>query len=146
MTRSLGALSAGLLALALGGCATASGPGALESSRASAGSPVAGSGDARLQPANAPSADERDPDRLRDLQPEAVARLIGTPHYVRREGGATIWQFHAGACVMDLFWYPAAEGPRLVHYEVRGVRLASAAEAADCFGDLLVRRRDAVTS
>ncbi len=144
MTRSLGALSAGLLALALGGCATASGPGALESSRAVAG--PAASAEATIQPANAPSAAERDPDRLRDLQPEAVARLIGMPHFVRREGGATVWQFHAGACVMDLFWYPAAEGPRLVHYEVRGVRLASAAEAADCFSDLLVRRRDGATS
>ena len=86
------------------------------------------------------------PARLPPLQPEGGRRLIGMPHFVRREGGATVWQFHAGACVMDLFWYPAAEGPRLVHYEVRGVRLASAAEAADCFSDLLVRRRDGATS
>ena len=146
MIRSLGTLTAGFLALALGGCATASGPGAHEPSRAAAESPRAVTAGPGVQAAAYPSAAERNPDRLRDLDPEAVARLIGMPHYVRREGGATIWQYHAGACVMDLFWYPATDGPRLVHYEVRGVRLAGTAEATSCFGDLLVRRRDAVTS
>src|SRR3546814_14648913 len=82
------------------------------------------------------------PDRLRSLDPEAVTRLIGVPSYIRRDGNVTIWQYHAGGCVMDLFWYPPAVGPQLTHYEVRCVRLASRAEQRACFGDLPVRRRD----
>lgn len=144
MIRPLGALTAGLLALALAGCATTSGPGAATPSRAATGTvQVAATGGVQVTP---PSDADRNPDRLRGLDPDAVARLIGMPHYTRREGGATVWQYHAGACVMDLFWYATTEGPRLVHYEVRGVRLAAVAEARSCFGDLLVHRRDAATS
>lgn len=144
MIRPLGALTAGLLALALAGCATTSGPGAAVPSRATAGTvQVGAAGTVRATP---PSEADRNPDRLRGLDPDAVAHLIGLPHYTRREGGATVWQYHAGACVMDLFWYPTTDGPRIVHYEVRGVRLAAVAEPRSCFGDLLVHRRDATTS
>lgn len=142
MTRPLGTLTAGLLALALAGCATVSGSGGPQASRTDA-VPVR---PAAVAAAPRPSEADRNPDRLRDLDPDAVARLIGMPHYVRRDGSVTVWQYHAGGCVMDLFWYPAANGPRLAHYEVRGVRLASAAEPRTCFGDLLVRRRDAATT
>ena len=92
------------------------------------------------------AAAEGNPDRLRDLDPEAVVQLIGMTNYVRRDGGVTVWQYHAGGCVMDLFWYATPTGPRLAHYEARGLRLASAAEPRSCFGSLLGRRRDAATS
>lgn len=139
MTRQLGVLTAGIAALALAGCVTATGPGAPDASRAA----VAAAG----TPAHTPVSEaERDPNRLRTLGPDSVAHLIGMPHYVRREGGATVWQYHAGGCVMDLFWYPAAGGLHLVHYEVRGVRLAGTAEARTCFGDLLASQRHDVTS
>lgn len=151
MIRPLGALTAGILALALAGCVTASGPGGLEPSRAAGGpARTASTGTSETVSARAGvvhlSDADRNPDRLRSLAPDAVAQLIGMPNYVRREGGATVWQYHAGGCVMDLFWYPTGDGLRLVHYEVRGVRLAGAAEARSCFGDLLVRRNDAATS
>lgn len=136
MNRSLGVLTASIAALALAGCVTATDPGALDVSRTGAASMAAA----------APTAEERDPNRLRDLDPDSVARLIGMPHFVRREGGATIWQYHAGSCVMDLFWYPAPAGLRLVHYEVRGVRLAGTAEPSTCFGNLLASQRNGVTS
>lgn len=142
MIPALGTLTAGLLALALAGCATASGSGGPQASRTDAEPVLAAANVAAPRPSDA----ERNPDRLRDLDPDAVARLIGMPHYVRREGGVTVWQYHAGGCVMDLFWYPSAKGSRLAHYEARGVRLASAAEPRTCFGDLLVRRRDAATT
>lgn len=143
MNRPLGALTAGMVALALAGCATASGPEAPVPSRADAGTTLPA---APVAAAALPGGSERDPDRLRGLSPEAVTGLIGVPHYVRREGGATVWQYHSGACVMDLFWYATSDGSRLVHYEVRGVRLAGIAEAQSCFGDLLVHRGDAATS
>ncbi|HEY9568809.1 MAG TPA: hypothetical protein VIR38_12015 [Thalassobaculum sp.] len=138
MTRAPGALTAGLLALALAGCANASGPGGSQALRAD----VAPVRTVAVSVATWPSEADGNPDRLRSLDPEAVTRLIGVPSYIRRDGTVTIWQYHAGGCVMDLFWYPSAVGPRLTHYEVRGVRLASSAEPRACFGDLLVRRRD----
>lgn len=137
-----GALTAGLLALALAGCTTATGSGGPQASRpdASQGPGVA------LASAAVPAAADGNPERLRDLDPDAVAQLIGMPNYVRRDGGVTVWQYHAGVCVMDLFWYPTPQGTRLAHYEVRGLRLASVAEPRSCFNRLLLRRRDAATS
>ena len=135
MIHPLGVLTASIAALALAGCVTAPAPGALDVSRTAAATA-----------ATAPTAEERNPDRLRTLDPDSVAGLIGVPHFILREGGATIWQYHAGSCVMDLFWYPAANGPRLVHYEVRGVRLAGTAEPGTCFGSLLASQRNGVTS
>ena len=142
MIRTLGALTAGSLALALAGCATASGSGGPQASRTDA-IPVR---TVAVAATPRPSEADRNPDRLRSLDPDSVARLIGMPTYVRRDGGVTVWQYHASGCVMDLFWYPTANGPQLAHYEVRGIRLASTAEPRTCFGDLLVRRQDATTS
>ena len=139
MTRPLGALTAGFLALALAGCANASGSGGPQASRADVVMPVR---TVAVSAATRPSEADGNPDRLRSLDPEAVSRLIGVPSYIRRDDNVTVWQYHAGGCVMDLFWYPSAAGLRLTHYEVRGVRLASSAEPRACFGDLLVRRRD----
>jgi hypothetical protein len=135
MIRTLGALTAGLLAASVAGCATDSGPGV--------GAPALAAAPA----ATAPSAAERDPDRLRELDPQAVTGLIGAPNYVRHEGGAVVWQYVVGSCVMDLFWYPSTgEALHLEHYEVRGARITGVAEASSCFGNLLVRRRDAALS
>ena len=146
MNRLLGTLTAVLTALALAGCATTSGPGASVTSQGDAGAVRPAATGATVKAAAVLSESDRNPDRLRGLSPDAVSGLIGMPHYVRREGGVTVWQYHAGGCVMDLFWYPSAKGTRLAHYEARGVRLASAAEPRTCFGDLLVRRRDAATT
>lgn len=89
---------------------------------------------------------ERNPDRLRKLTPEGVAKLIGMPHYVRHEGGLIIWQYLAGSCVMDLFWERTEAELLFLDYEVRGARLQRVAEAESCFGDLLVRRHTATES
>ena len=146
MIRLLGALTAAAAALALAGCVTTTGPGSQASSGPVAG-PVRTASASKAVAVSLPSEAERNPDRLRGLDPDGVARLIGMPDYVRREGGATVWQYHAGACVMDLFWYRSAAGLRLVHYEVRGVRLAAVAEPSSCLGDLILsQRQDAATS
>jgi len=141
MNRLLGSLTAALTVLALAGCATASDPGAATPSRAAAVRPAS-----TVSATTAPNESDRNPERLRGLSPEAVTGLIGMPHYTRREGSATVWQYYAGGCVMDLFWYATSDGPRLYDYEVRGVRLTGTAEARSCFGDLLVRRADSATS
>ena len=146
MNRLLGTLTAVLTALALAGCATTSGPAASTASRGDAGAVRPAATGATVTAAAVLSESDRNPDRLRGLSPDAVSGLIGMPHYVRREGGATVWQYYAGGCVMDLFWYATAGGPRLLDYEVRGVRLAGTAEASSCFGNLLAHRAGATTS
>lgn len=87
---------------------------------------------------------ERDPDRLRRLGPDAVTALIGSPGYVRHEGGAIIWQYIASGCVMDLFWYRSDHGLTLLHYETRSLRLARQAESGACFTNLLIRQTAAL--
>ncbi|NQW11624.1 MAG: hypothetical protein HQ481_17300 [Alphaproteobacteria bacterium] len=89
---------------------------------------------------------ERDPDRLRRLDPDAVMALIGNPGYIRHEGGAIIWQYMADSCVMDLFWYRTGDGLTLLHYETRSPRLPRQVEAKVCFTDLLTRRTAAIES
>ncbi|GHD39835.1 hypothetical protein GCM10017083_02370 [Thalassobaculum fulvum] len=146
MNRLLGALTAAAAALVLAGCVTTPAPGPQAASRPAAG-PVRPASTGTAVVTAPPSEAERNPDRLRGLDPDGVARLIGMPDYVRREGGATVWQYHAGACVMDLFWYKSTAGLRLVHYEVRGLRLAAVAEPSSCLGDLIVnQRQEAATS
>lgn len=92
------------------------------------------------------SAAERDPDRLRPLDPEAVTALIGAPGYVRHEGGAIVWQYMASGCVMDLFWYRSDHGLALLHYETRSPRLQQRVEANACFTRLLIRQTAAIES
>lgn len=89
---------------------------------------------------------ERDPNRLRPLDPEAVTALIGTPGYVRHEGGAIVWQYMTNGCVMDLFWYRSDHGLTLLHYETRGPRLQKRIEASTCFTRLLIRQTAAIES
>lgn len=78
----------------------------------------------------------RDTMALRALNPQGVQALIGPPSFVRQDGGATIWQYHAQGCVMDLFWYASDSGLSLLHVEARDIRSPRTAEMQVCLDDL----------
>lgn len=124
--------------LLLSGCATtqpastaAPAPAATSVVRGAAPVPVASSRALRPRPIAL-----RDQRSLSALDPSGVARLIGQPTFVRQDGGATVWQYTALTCIMDLFWYRSDLGSALVHMEARTIHSPRAADMEGCLDEL----------
>ncbi|MEQ8586538.1 MAG: hypothetical protein RLO01_10000 [Thalassobaculaceae bacterium] len=88
----------------------------------------------------------RDESTLRALEPSKIEELIGPPTFVRQDGGAIIWQYSAGGCVLDLFWYRADGRKALLHVESRNIHSPRAAETAACLDNLWKHRTGQVES
>ncbi|MCR9070992.1 MAG: hypothetical protein NXI18_04670 [Alphaproteobacteria bacterium] len=88
----------------------------------------------------------RDETSLRALDPSGIERLIGPPTFVRQDGGATIWQYSADGCVVDLFWYRSDGGQALLHVESRNVYSQRTADTTVCLNSLWQRRADQADS
>lgn len=87
-----------------------------------------------------------DTSALRALDPAGVEALIGAPNFVRHDGGATIWQYQAHGCVMDLFWYRSDTGLALLYVEARDPNAPRLAETKVCLDDLWSARVDQADS
>lgn len=48
-----------------------------------------------------------------------LSALIGAPRWSRRESPAQVWQYQGASCVLDVYLYEEAEGPRVVYAEAR---------------------------
>ena len=70
------------------------------------------------------------------LDPAGIERLIGPPNFTRQDGGATVWQYTARTCIMDLFWYRSDIGPALVHMEARDIHSPRSADMQSCLDAL----------
>ncbi len=89
-----------------------------------------------------------DPDQFIGLDGLAVARRLGAPTLVRRDGPAEVWLYRGRDCMVDVFLYAddEAEGAGLVtrYVDLRSPA-KSAAEARQCLGEMLqaeaLRRR-----
>jgi hypothetical protein len=72
-------------------------------------------------PASTPSAPTANPaGRFHGLRRADVARLLGRPDLLRRDGDAEIWQYRAGSCILDIFLYEEPGGMRVAHADLRG--------------------------
>ena len=49
-----------------------------------------------------------------------IARMLGRPDLLRRDGDAEIWQYRAGSCILDIFLYEEPGGMRVAHADFRG--------------------------
>ncbi len=85
-----------------------------------------------------PPAINDDPDQLLGLAPTSVAKRLGSPGFVRRDGPAEIWQYPAEACVLDIFLYRTGETLAVAYVELRGRGAATTSRRA-CFVELLKR-------
>lgn len=91
---------------------------------------------ARLDRPTAAGGPSFHPDGLMGLEPESLVRLLGRPGLIRREAPAEIWQYHAHACVFDIFLYQEEETFRVAYFEARdtaGTRQAN----EDCLARIL---------
>lgn len=125
-------------AVFLSGCATTTpaptaSPALAATSVARGAAPVPAATGRAMRPRPVALRDERS---LRALDPTGVERLIGRPAFVRQDGGATVWQYTARSCVMDLFWYRSEIGPALVHMEARTIHGPRAADMQGCLDEL----------
>ena len=69
-------------------------------------------------PTSAPTA--KPTDRFHGLKRTDIARLLGRPDLLRRDGDAEIWQYRAGSCILDIFLYEEPGGMRVAHADFRG--------------------------
>ncbi len=78
-------------------------------------------------------------DELVGLAPAAVAAYLGPPGFKRRDDPAEIWQYAAGSCFLDLFFYKRGDGFTVTHFEARGKSVVKVS-ADDCLRDLFKTR------
>jgi hypothetical protein len=103
-----------LFGLALVGCAASQTP------PAAAPAPVAPPpARAALPPQAATTRTVLGPERYQGLAGAELVRLLGRPDMLRRDGGAEIWQYRAGACILHLFLYEEGGALLVVHAEAR---------------------------
>ncbi len=99
-------------------------------------------------PAPAPAAPRKpaiddDPDRLMGLGTVELTRMLGDPRFVRRDSSAQLWRYRNKSCILDLFLYRGAGRAEyfVSHIEARHGE-GGAAEKRECFGALLLERRE----
>ena len=93
-------------------------------------------------PAPKPAIDD-DPGRLMGLGTVELLRMLGDPRFVRRDASAQLWRYRNKSCILDLFLYREPGRPEyfVSHIEARHGN-GGAAEKRECFGALLLERRD----
>ena len=126
--------------------AAASGPTARGAASAdpAAGDPAAGDSAPSRQTAStakpasaaAPEIDS-DPDQLLGLAPAGIARLLGKPGLIRRDGPAEVWQYRAASCILDVFLFGSNGDLKVTYFELRG-RGAARRSRRECFAGMLV--------
>jgi len=90
------------------------------------GIPIYGGALASRRAPTPPRADE-----LVGLAAAAVAAYLGPPIFKRRDDPAEIWQYAAGSCFLDLFFYKKGDGFTVTHVEARGKSVVKVS-ADDC--------------
>lgn len=99
---------------------------------------AAGDGD-RARTAVLPPVDP-DPARLMGAGGPGVRALLGEPDLLRREAGASVWQYRATGCVLDVYLYPEGGERRVLHLEARDAATAPMA-TPECLKRLLRRQQ-----
>ncbi len=84
-----------------------------------------------------------DPDRLMGLGTVELTRMLGDPRFVRRDSSAQLWRYRNKSCILYLFLYRGAGRAEyfVSHIEARHGE-GGAAEKRECFGALLLERRE----
>lgn len=66
-----------------------------------------------------------DPDQLIGMDNGGLRRLLGAPHFVRRDTAAELWRYRNGGCILDLFLYSGraggGDGLGVLYYEARSL-------------------------
>ncbi len=60
-----------------------------------------------------------DPQQLIGMGPASLNAFLGAPEMIRREAPASLWQYRADGCVLDVVLYPDRGGDKVTYLEAR---------------------------
>ncbi len=60
-----------------------------------------------------------DPQQLIGMGPATLNAFLGAPELIRREAPASLWQYRADDCVLDVVLYPDRGGDKVTYLEAR---------------------------
>ncbi len=60
-----------------------------------------------------------DPEQLMGMGTARLSGFLGAPELIRRESPASIWQYRAEGCVLDIVLYPESGADRVSYIEAR---------------------------
>ena len=60
-----------------------------------------------------------DPEQLIGMGPASLNAFLGAPELIRREAPASLWQYRAEGCVLDVVLYPDRSGDKVTYLEAR---------------------------
>ena len=60
-----------------------------------------------------------DPQQLIGMGPASLNAFLGAPELIRREAPASLWQYRAEGCVLDVVLYPDRQGDKVTYLEAR---------------------------
>ena len=94
-----------------------------------------------MGPKNHEPAIDDDPQQLIGMGPASLNAFLGAPELIRREAPASLWQYRAEGCVLDVVLYPDRSGDKVTYLEAREDG-ATKMPARTCLNKLLRARND----
>lgn len=82
-----------------------------------------------------------DPQQLIGMGPASLNAFLGAPELIRREAPASLWQYRAEDCVLDVVLYPDRGGDKVTYLEAREDGATKMAPRS-CLNKLLRARYD----
>ena len=82
-----------------------------------------------------------DPQQLIGMGPASLNAFLGAPELIRREAPASLWQYRADDCVLDVVLYPDRGGDKVTYLEAREDGATKMAPRS-CLNKLLRARYD----
>jgi hypothetical protein len=127
-------MAAAVLVAGLAGCAA---PPPVRTGDRPPGPGAGDRGSASLPSSTGRAAAAPRPEDLAGRPPAWVRETLGAPSLTRREAPAEVWQYAGGDCVVDVFFYPPADGgaPAVAYLDSRDMT-GGALPPADCLARL----------
>ncbi len=76
--------------------------------------------------------------RIKGMEKNAIARLLGEPGFIRRDDPAEIWQYRGERCILDIFMYKNGNSFTAAHVALRSRTVERPADE-ECYADIFAR-------
>ena len=76
--------------------------------------------------------------RIKGMEKNAIARLLGEPGFIRRDDPAEIWQYRGERCILDVFMYKDGNSFTAAYVALRPRTVERPADE-ECYADIFAR-------
>ena len=76
--------------------------------------------------------------RIKGMEKNAIARLLGEPGFIRRDDPAEIWQYRGERCILDVFMYKDGNSFIAAHVTLRSRTVERPADE-ECYANIFAR-------